>query len=226
MRLFFASFGPASLSSLDREKFIQHFSIMGLRALPLITFGSIFVSLALTTQVVLEARRFNAQDLTGAGIAVGLLRELAPLTVGLAWTGRTAAYLAEVAFAQNLRSEAQYEVSFLAPAYLAAIAAALPLAAYGLVLGFGAASLFAPILGVSSTADFLEAARQAIRDKDVAVYLLKLVVINPTIVVFAASLVALNEHKTHASVTASAITYACILVFLGNLVCTWAWYLP
>jgi ABC-type transporter Mla maintaining outer membrane lipid asymmetry permease subunit MlaE len=226
VRLFFDSFSPTSLREMDRATFVHYFSVMGLRSLPLITFGSILVSLALTTQVVLEAERFKAQDMAGAAIAIGLLRELAPLTVGLTWAARTCAFLTETAFAERKRSEHDFSGDFLAPAYLAAIAAALPLAAYGLVVGFGAAALYAPCIGVTSSADFLESARLAIKDKDVVVYLLKLVVINPTIVIFATCLTSLSDTSSRSSVTAAAVTWTAILVFTANLVCTWAWYLP
>lgn len=226
-RMLVASFSARTLRRLDSDVFKHYFTMMGLRSLPLITFGAVFVSLALTTQVVLEAERFNAQDITGAAIAIGLLRELAPLTVGLAWAGRTSAFLTETAFVKEFARADEFESRFLAPAYLAGIVSAIPLAAYGLVIGFGAAALFAPVLGVTSSADFLESARLAIKDKDVGVYLVKLILINPTVVIFATSLAALSERETPpASVTASAVTYACIGVFIMNLICTWAWYLP
>jgi ABC-type transporter Mla maintaining outer membrane lipid asymmetry permease subunit MlaE len=226
VRLFFDSFRPSSLRTLDRALFVHYFTVMGLRSLPLITCGSILISLALTTQVVLEAERFKAQDMAGAAIALGLLRELAPLTVGLSWAARTCAFLTETAFAERRQSDQAFSGDFLAPAYLAAIASALPLAAYGLVVGFGAAALYAPCIGVTSSADFLESARLAIHDKDVGVYLLKLVIINPTIVIFATCLTSLDETSTRSSVSAAAATWTAILVFAANLVCTWAWYLP
>jgi phospholipid/cholesterol/gamma-HCH transport system permease protein len=226
VRLFFEAFSPSSLRTMEGVMFVHYFSVMGPRSLPLITIGSIFISLALTTQVVLEAQRFNAEDVSGAAIAIGLLRELGPLTVGIAWAGRVAAFLTETAFAERIRSEEGFSGAFLAPAYLAAIAAALPLSAYGLVIGFGSAALFAPLLGVSSSADFMEAARQTIQDKDVGVYILKLAFINPTMVIFATCLASLGNVSYRSSATASAITYVCVLCFIFNLICTWTWYIP
>jgi ABC-type transporter Mla maintaining outer membrane lipid asymmetry permease subunit MlaE len=226
VRLFFDSFTPRSLRAMDRATFWHYFTVMGLRSLPLISWSSILVSLALTTQVVLEAEKFKAQDMSGAGIAIGLLRELGPLTVGMAWAARTCAYLTETAFAERRKSDQAFSGDFLAPAYLAAVSSALPLAAYGLVLGFSAAALYAPCIGVSSSADFLESARLAIKDKDIAVYLVKLVLINPTIVIFATCIASLDPIAPRSSVTASAVTWTFLLVFAANLICTWAWYIP
>jgi phospholipid/cholesterol/gamma-HCH transport system permease protein len=226
LRLFGDAFRPSSLRQMDRAMFLHYFTVMGLRSVPLIAFGSVFVGVALTTQVVLEAERFKAQDMAGALIAVGLLRELGPLTVGMAWAGRTAAFLTETAFSEGAHGEPAFSGAFLAPAYVAAIASSLPLAVVGLLVGFGVSALYAPLIGVSSTADFMESARQAIKDKDLVVYFFKLCIINPTIVIFATCFASLHPEPPRSSVTATAITWAAVMVFIMNLICTWAWYLP
>lgn len=227
LTLFANAFTPRSLRTMDGATFREYFSYFGLRSLPLISLGAVLVSLALTTEVVLEAKRFAAEDVTGAAIAVGLLRELAPLTVGLSWAGRAAAFITDSALGVRLRTADEHSDSggWLATAYCAAVAAALPLAAYGVVVGIIAAAILAPFLGATSSADFLENARQGVRDKDVVVYFMKLVLINPTVVVFSSVMVNANSSVDDTGVAATAVSTSCIGVFLANLICTWAWYL-
>ena len=226
IRLMVRSLSVPSVRALDREKFRFYFWMLGMRSFPLIAISSILVSLALTTQTVLEALAFNFQDLSGPALAIGLLRELAGLTVGLAWAARGSAFLTDHAFRYHMRADDAVSHQFITPAYLAAIASAIPLSGYGLVIGFGTAALFAPFLGVSSTSDFLESARQQIVDKDITVYFLKLVIVNPTVMMMATLLVLLNARDRQRTAFAWVISYTCIGQFLANLAVTWAWYMP
>jgi ABC-type transporter Mla maintaining outer membrane lipid asymmetry permease subunit MlaE len=52
-------------------------------SIPLVILSAAFISMALTSQAVLELQRFGAEDLARPLIAVGLLRELGPLTVSI-----------------------------------------------------------------------------------------------------------------------------------------------
>ena len=157
---------------------------MGQRSFHFVAFAAVFISIALTVQCVIEMQKYRAQDVSGAVIAIGLLRELGPLTVSLAWCARVSALLGFEA-SKFVGSDSEFAHRFVFPNYLAALMVSVPLGAYGLLFGFLTAALVAPMLSVSSTADFLESAKIGIQDKDLFVYFLKLILINPTIGVFA-----------------------------------------
>lgn len=176
------SFSPAAWRNLRAADFVRHFRWMGPESLPLITFSAVFISLALTTQATLELDKYKAQDMAGPLIAIGLLRELGALTCSLAWCAQVAVYVCgETAEFCRGGDADDFGTTFLLPRYLAGLAAGLGLSAVGLAVGFTAAAAYAPLIGVSSSADFLENARLAIQDKDVCVYFFKLVLLNPTI---------------------------------------------
>ena len=187
---------------------------------------SVFVSLALTTQVVLELQRFRAEDLSGAFIASGLLRELGPLTVSLLWAAQAAARISEDAhlrFADN--EDADKIGAFALTKYIAALMASVPLSAYGLVFGFISAAIYAPILGVSSTADFMEAARLTIHEKDLAVFFVKLCVFNPTIAVLCGTACGVLPELRPPRLAAAAATMTFFVGCVLNYVVTCAVYL-
>jgi hypothetical protein len=103
---------------------------------------------------------------------------------------------------------------------------AVPLGAYGLAIGFVTAALVAPLLGVSSTSDFLESARQGIQDKDLVVYFIKLNLVNPTIGVFAGCAAGWYGRGNMAiPVGANAVTATFIAGYMANLLITYAAYL-
>jgi len=182
VRQFILAFSPRSWRNLNLADFSEHFHWMGPGSLPLITFSSIFIALALTTQATIELTKYRAQDMAGPLIAIGLLRELGPLTCSMAWCAQVAVFLSQdTAEFRRAHGEEDFGTGFILPRYLAALAAGLGLSAFGLVIGFTAAAAYAPLIGVSSSADFLETARLAIKDKDVCVYFTKLVLINPTV---------------------------------------------
>lgn len=169
-------------------------------------------------------QKFGAQDISGAFISIGLLRELGPLTVSLAWCARVAVRLTAEA-RQFDGASGEFAQQFFLPKYLAALAMSIPLGTYGLVIGFLTSAFFAPLIGVSSTSDYLEAARLSIRDKDLFVYFVKLILINPTIGVLAGC--AFGRRGGAPGVAASnAVTAMFIAAFFANLLFTYAVYMP
>jgi ABC-type transporter Mla maintaining outer membrane lipid asymmetry permease subunit MlaE len=153
------------------------------------------------------------------------LRELGPLTVSVSWCARVAARLSGEAreFSGNSRD---FVTQFALPKYLAALSMAIPLGAYGLVIGFLTSAFFAPHLGVSSTHDYLSAAKPAIRDKDLFCYFFKLIVINPTIGVFAGCVFGRSGKGGRAEICSNAVTAMFIAAMFFNLVFTYAMYMP
>lgn len=188
---------------------------MGPGSFHFVAISALVIAIALTLQCVIELKKYQAEDLAGAAISIGLLRELGPLTISIAWCARVAALVSEEAKSMKSRftTEREFAEKFVLPRYLAALISSVPLGAYGLVIGFVTAGLFGPLLGVSSINDFVESARSAITDRDIAVYFIKLVAINPTIAVFAGCACGLLARHVHEPVAANAVT----ATFLGCL---------
>lgn len=211
--------------SLRKDDFLYHFRWMGLGGLPLIALCAIFISCALCVQTVVELQKFGAEDLAGTVITVGLLRELGALTVSAFWGARTASVIAQQARGHSQAGN-DVDPGFFLPRYLAAITAGGLLCAYGLVIGLLAAAFAAPFLGVSSSFDFMEAARSVVQNKDVAVYLVKLHLVAPTVAVLAGCVAGNSRTKTPAAIADRAVTYTCCITALCNLVITLAVYIP
>jgi phospholipid/cholesterol/gamma-HCH transport system permease protein len=218
-------FSPGNLKEFEFEEFRSNLRWMGIESLPLVGLSAMFVSLALTIQTVIEMQKFSAQDMSGAVISIGLLRELGPLTVSVAWCARVTARLSNEA-RDFTGGSAEFAHLFVLPKYLAALCMAMPLGAYGLVIGFLTSALFAPYLGVSSTVDYLEAARHSIREKDLFVYFTKLILVNPTIGVFAGCVFGRYAKGGRAAVCSNAVTAMFITAMFANLLFTYAVYMP
>jgi phospholipid/cholesterol/gamma-HCH transport system permease protein len=226
VKLFGGMLSFDAVTHFDARTFRQKCVWMGEKSLPLVAVSSIFVALALTLQTVNEMRDYRAQDVSGALIALGLLRELGPLTVSLSWAARVAALLSVEAneFGQEM-SDAPFIQQFLLPNYLAGLLMSVPLSAYGLVIGFGAAALFAPMLGVSSSNDFLETARLSIRNKDLVVYFVKLIFVNPTVAIFTACAIGRIHRGDKAHISSNAVTSMFIAAVIANFILTYLIYM-
>lgn len=225
VRLFVTSFSVASFRSLNWEQFRFHCRWMGEGSVPLIVLSAVFISIAITSQVVLELQRFGAEDLAGPFIALGLLRELGPLTVSLIWCVRIAVFIcAEVC--DSPISDNELAGKFILPRYLAALFSAIPLSILGLVAGIAAGALYAPLLGVGSSTDFMEGTRNIVKDKDVFAFFLKLLLVNPTIAVFAGYAAGRVHHSTPTFAVADAVMTLGVIAAIANFAVTFAIYMP
>jgi phospholipid/cholesterol/gamma-HCH transport system permease protein len=209
---------------------------MGPESFHLVGLAAVFVAIALTMQCVLELERYQAQDLAGAVISIGLLREMGPLTVSLAWCARVTALIADQAQSfsrQNPEaSDQEFAANFIAPRYALALAMSVPLGGYGLLVGFVTGALVTPLLTISTTQQFLDSARSIIQNKDLAVYFVKLILVNPTIAIFAgcvAGRLAARDYVTEgsplSSAAARAVTALFVCAFAANLIVTLVTYL-
>ena len=224
-RLFVLALSPASFRSLTWQKIRSQCIWMGEKSFHLVALAAVFIAIALTLQCVMELQNYDAEDLSGAVISIGLLRELGPLTVSLAWCAQVAARVAEEAVGFDHKSDSEFASVFVLPRFLAALLMAVPLGGYGLVIGFVTAALVAPLLGVGSTADFLQSAKDGIHFKDLVVYFLKLILVNPTIAVFAACATARAPKVSSLTVASNAVTATLIFGYMANLAVTVAAYI-
>jgi phospholipid/cholesterol/gamma-HCH transport system permease protein len=226
-RLFVSALSFGTVKRLRPNSLRYFWTEMGPNSLALVTLSAVFVSLALTTQVVLQLQEFHAEDMAGALIVTGLLRELGPLTVGMAWCARASAFMAGEVNTYLSQGERELLASaVLLPGWIAALISAVALSAYGLVIGLASATLYAPLLGVSSAGDFLESARLAVTDKDVTVYFIKLALVNPTIGVFVGTTIGAVSNKPAPAVPGQAVAFACVAILIANYLVTVAAYLP
>ena len=229
VRLFFHAISLDALMRIRSAEFRGCCRWMGAKSFHLVAFAAVFVSIALTIQCVFEMRKYDAQALSGAVISIGLLRELGPLTVSLAWCARVSALVGhEARNYPGSNDIGEFGRTFVCPRYLAALAMALPLGAYGLVAGFITGALVAPLLGVSSTSQFLESARQGIEHRDLAVYFFKLNLVNPTIGVLAgcaAGWYGRGSGNVSVAVGANAVTATFLAGYIANLLVTYAAYI-
>jgi phospholipid/cholesterol/gamma-HCH transport system permease protein len=206
---------------------------MGPQSFHLVALAAVSVAIALTMQCVTELERYQAQDLAGAVISLGLLREVGPLTVSLAWCARVAAMVADQAKFYDHQnpgsSDSDFAATFLAPRLLAALLMSIPLGGYGLAIGFITGALATPLLTVSTTNQFLESAREIISTKDLAVYFTKLILVNPPIAVFAGCvagrMAAGVPNNGMFSVAARAVTALFVCGFIANMIVSLLFYL-
>jgi len=227
VRLLFSMFSIDAFRDLNREEMRELCVWMGIRSFHFVSLSAALVALALTIQCVIELQKYQAQDLAGAAISIGLLREIGPLTISVAWCAMVSARLAEevrVHYGQYQEDRA-FAQSFVLPRYLCAVAMSVPLSAYGLVFGFITGALFAPLIGVNSTTDFLESARMAIKDKDIAVYFIKLALVNPSVGVFAGTVAGMAARGRFDPVAAYAVNGTFLGCFALNLLVTIGAYL-
>lgn len=222
-RMFFQSMSPAAFRKLNRGQIDAYSKWFGLRGFHLIVIGAAAVSIALTIECVVEMQKYRVQDWSGLVIAIGLLRELGPLTVSLAWCARVAAMLAEEGQLYNMLPDKEFAEDYVLPRYLSALWMAVPLGAYGLVFGFLTGAVLAPLLGVSSANDFLESSKNGIENRDLFLYFTKLILVNPTIGVFAgcasARLGSVGE-KLNVSAAANAVTATFLCGYVANAIFT------
>jgi phospholipid/cholesterol/gamma-HCH transport system permease protein len=223
IELFILTVGALPFAALNRQTFFERCLLLGENAIPMVCFCAIFISLALTFQTVNELRAYRAQDLAGTVIAIALLRELGPVTVSLAWCARTAAIMSEGSQAFRDNTDEHFVHHFVFTNWLASLAMSVPLSVFGLVAGFLAGALLAPMVGATSTADFLEASRSAIKNRDLFVYFIKVILINPTIATFIGCAVG-KTATGQTSSAARAVSQMFIIATAVNLALTWALY--
>lgn len=226
IRLFFDAFQPSSLSRFSFKKFKVACLWMGPESFHLVALAAVTVAIALTIQCCIELQKYQAQDLSGAVISIGLLREIGPLTVSLAWCARVAARIAaETQAYYDAHKIEEFTQTFVLPNYIATVAMSIPLGTYGLVIGFITGALVAPMLGVSSTSVFFHSARDGIQMKDIIVYFIKLILVNPTIGFFAGCAAGATTNHSNNAAPSNAVTATFIVGFFANLIITYAAYL-
>lgn len=221
-------YGIHSFRDLRKSEIWYHIKWMGLGALPIISFTSIFVGLSLCTEVVLQLKELGVEDQAGTLISVGLLRELAFLTVSTAWSARAAACIVEQlrACQDILMMATDTAGRLILPYLISALITGGVLSAYGLVMAICTCAVYAPFLGDTTTADFLQAVRAAIMDKDVYVFFVKVALVGPVIAVLSGFVTARDQKLSTANAVGNAVSAAIVGMAIANLSVTVAAFLP
>ncbi|HEY1645908.1 MAG TPA: ABC transporter permease [Candidatus Saccharimonadales bacterium] len=220
------TFSLDALSKFDFRSYIENCRTMGIGSFPLISLAAVFISFTVTLQVVFVATKYGVEEIAGGVIAAGLLRELGPLTLGVAWAARVAVLFAEEAVCLPEMSDRKFAASFTLPRYAAAVSMAFPLSVYGLVIGFLTATATAAVLGGVPPDIFLEAGRLGVTNKDVMVYFIKLVLINPASAIFAAAIYLRLTQDRSRRVISRTLTAAVIVAYAANATISNLFYAP
>ena len=222
-RLIYGAFSIRACKSLNWQTFLYYFRWMTVKSFGFVCIAAIFISLALTFECVYELRKFEAQVYSGAFIVTGLLREIGPLTISLTWCTCVAALISEEVRERLIEGALDKELStdYLPTRLLAAMAASVPLSAYGMVTGFITAAMAAPLFGVSSVPSFLNSAREAIEVVDLSVYFVKLILVNPTIAIFSAFFAGIHSFKFNSPASARAVTMTVLAATVANFLITY-----
>lgn len=75
------------------ETFTQ-MNVLGNKALPLVVFAMIFISMAAAIEWTHQAARFGAESMMGGVLSKAILRSICPVVIGLVLAGRTSAEVA------------------------------------------------------------------------------------------------------------------------------------
>ncbi|MBZ0185522.1 MAG: ABC transporter permease, partial [Candidatus Obscuribacterales bacterium] len=123
VRLFAMCLSWSSLRSIPLNQLRGYCRWMGPGSFHFVAISALVIAIALTLQCVIELKKYQAEDLAGAAISIGLLRELGPLTISIAWCARVAALVSEEAKSMKSRftTEREFAEKFVLPRYLAAL---------------------------------------------------------------------------------------------------------
>ncbi len=221
-RLMLGSLNVSAFKEFRAESFRTNALLFGLNSFYFVAFSAVLVATALTFQTVIELRKFQAESFAGAVISIGLLREIGPLTVSAGWCAYVAALVATDAqrLGTGLYEDSRYAGRFFLPRYLAAVSMSIPLSIHGLLIGLVTGGLVASILGAASFSEFLNSSREAIEYKDMFVYGIKLVLVNPTIGVLVGTTAGYFSKPYESFAVAKATTITLLLCFLFDLMVT------
>ena len=221
---------PRGIMSFSLYVFRRESLWMGLSSFHFVSLAAATIAIALTIECVQELRHYRAEDLSGAVIAIGLLREIGPLTVSTAWCTTVAGRLVQEGIQEEgiARGGTLDQLrDFIFTRYLTALLMAFALGSYGLAIGFLTGGFTGFAIGLNSMDDFFESARQAIEFKDLLMYFVKLNFVNPTIGVFCAAQilrgVQLGQVEQNFAAT-RAVAATLLVIFIVNTIITYAFY--
>ena len=173
--LFFAvSFLSIFTPPLRPRRVVAHLHFIGVRSLSVIVLTALFTGMVLGLQGYYTVRRFGAEGLLGAAVALGLIRELGPVLAALMVTARAgSAIAAELGIMRISEQIDALEVMgidpvkhLVTPRLVAAVIALPLLTAIFDVVGIGGAWLVGvKLLGVDPGA-FMASMRHAVEPSD------------------------------------------------------------
>ena len=220
--------------TLNFDRACHQAMLIGIRALPVISFITFFIGVIMALQGAYELRRFGALHLVADTVAISITRELGPLVTAILVIGRSgSAFAAEIGTMKvteeldALETMALHPVGFLVTPKMLAMLVMMPcLTIWADFMGILGGSAFG-IVGADYTfGSYIVATRDALYMRDIITGLIKSIV-------FALVITAVGCHEGFATGTGSeevgrsttaAVVTSLFLVVLVDLVFTAIFY--
>lgn len=178
----------AIASPLKRSQSLQRAShqamVVGVRAVPVITFITFFIGVIMALQGAYELKRFGAIHLVADMVAISITRELGPLVTAIVVIGRSgSAFAAEIGTMKvteeldAIETMALHPVGFLVTPKLVAMLVMMPcLTIWADLMGVLGGSVFGVIGANYTFGSYLTATRDSLFMRDIVTGLVKSIV--------------------------------------------------
>jgi phospholipid/cholesterol/gamma-HCH transport system permease protein len=182
------AFAQAVISPLKRSLNLQRAChqamLVGVSAVPVISFITFFIGVIMALQGAYELRRFGAIHLVADTVAISITRELGPLVTAIVVIGRSgSSFAAEIGTMKvteeldALETMALHPVGFLVTPKLLALLVMMPcLTTWADLMGIVGGSVFGVIGADYSFASYFAATRDALFMQDIVTGLVKSIV--------------------------------------------------
>ena len=183
-RAFVHAFTSPLKRSLGFERTCHQAMVIGVRAIPVITFITFFVGIIMALQGAYELKRFGALQLIADTVAISITRELGPLITAIVVIGRSgSAFAAEIGTMKvteeldALETMALHPIAFLVTPKLLAMLVMMPcLTIWADLMGIFGGSVFGVTGADYSFASYFVATRDSLFMRDIVTGLVKSIV--------------------------------------------------
>jgi len=170
--------------SLGFQRTCHQAMVIGVRAIPVISFITFFIGIIMALQSAYELKRFGALQLVAETVAISITRELGPLITAIVVIGRSgSAFAAEIGSMKvteeldALETMALHPIGFLVTPKLLAMLVMMPcLTIWADLMGIFGGSVFGVIGADYSFATWFGATRDALFMRDIVTGLVKSIV--------------------------------------------------
>src|SRR5437868_10504374 len=183
-RAFTHAFTSSLKRSLSFQRACHQAMVIGVGALPVISFITFFIGVIMALQGAYELRRFGALHLVADGVAISITRELGPLVTAIVVIGRSgSAFAAEIGTMKvteeldAIETMALHPIAFLVTPKLIAMLVMMPcLTIWADLMGVLGGSAFGMIGADYTFGAYLAATRNALFMRDIITGVVKSIV--------------------------------------------------